>query len=550
MLRWAGLLLVGAVTCLLCLEAQGDKGPGPGTAGPRADRITIDTLAAYGKLELPPVTFFHDKHTEALKKEKKDCQACHLEEKGKLSLTYKRTKATKPEDIQLIYHEGCIGCHMDMAAQGKHTGPLDGFCRACHNAAPPAGVALEAGLDKVLHYRHVASKDISVPKNKDNCGACHHEYDQKTQKLVYAKGKESSCRYCHGQKEAGGAVSLRQASHQQCVLCHLELASKGVKENGPYTCAGCHGAAGQAVTAKNNQAAEAKLPDKQVPRLNRGQPDATLIAWGGKTDRTAKTVRLNPVPFDHKAHETYSDSCRVCHHASFDSCGKCHTLLGAKEGGGVTFEQAMHLPTSKHSCIGCHNTKKAATTCAGCHQQMPRKEVADASCNLCHQPLPKGVLPVNEELSLTPDQKTAVAEIMLKGRNLNPGTYPPESYPDQVVIKELSDQYEPVKFPHGKHMATLAKGTQGSRLAQYFHYEQGTLCQGCHHNSPASLKPPSCSSCHAKQFDARQPARPGLQAAFHGQCMGCHQEMAVKPVATACTECHPAKSKQPALRGN
>jgi Zn finger protein HypA/HybF involved in hydrogenase expression len=158
-------------------------------------------------------------------------------------------------------------------------------------------------------------------------------------------------------------------------------------------------------------------------------------------------------------------------------------------------------------------------------------------------PLPKGALPVSDELMLTPQQKTAVAEIMLKGRNLNPGTYPAESFPDKVVIQELSDQYEPVAFAHGKHVAALAKGTQGSRLAQYFHYEPGTLCQGCHHNSPASLKPPRCSSCHAQYFDVKQPARPGLQAALHGQCMRCHQEMAVKPVATACTECHQAKKK-------
>lgn len=543
MLRWAGMLLVGAATFFFCLEAQGDKGPAPAPAAPRPDRVTIDTLAAYGRLELPPVTFFHDKHTEALQKEKKDCQTCHLVEEGKMSLTYKRTKTTKPEDIQLIYHEGCIGCHMETAAAGKPSGPLDGFCRSCHNARPPAGAALDAGMDKVLHYRHVASKDISAPKDKDNCGVCHHDFDPKTQKLFYAKGKESSCRYCHGAKEAGGAVSLQQAAHQQCVLCHLDLANKGVKENVPYTCAGCHGAAGQALTAKNNQAALAKLPDKQAPRLKRGQPNATLIAWGAKDGKAGKPVLMNPVPFDHQSHEQYSDSCRVCHHASMDSCNKCHTLLGSKEGGNVTFEQAMHSRTSKSSCIGCHTAQQAPPNCAGCHGQLAQKPVADTGCNLCHMPLPKGALPVSEELMLNPQQKTAVAEIMLKGRHLNPGTYPPESFPDKVVINELSDQYEGVDFAHGKHLAVLAKGTQGSRLAQYFHHEQGTLCQGCHHNSPASLKPPRCSSCHAKHFDTKQPARPGLQAALHGQCMSCHQEMAVKPVATACTECHQAKKK-------
>jgi hypothetical protein len=543
LLRWAGLLLVGAAAMFFGGEAQGDKGSAPAPQEARPDRLTIDTLAAFGKLELPPVTFFHDKHTEALQKEKKDCQTCHLVENGRLSLLYKRTKAANPAELQTIYHEGCIGCHMEMAAAGKHTGPLDGFCRLCHNARPPAGAALEAGMDKVLHYRHVASKEISSPKDQDNCGVCHHLADPRTKKLVHVKGQESGCRTCHGEGKAGEALNLRQAAHQQCVLCHLELGGKGVKANGPYVCAGCHGAAGQALTAKNNQAALAKLPDQEVPRLNRGQPNATLIAWGAKDAKAAKPILMNPVPFDHQAHEKYTDSCRVCHHATMDACGKCHTLLGAKEGGGVTFEQAMHAPDSKSSCIGCHTARQAAPQCAGCHVQLPRKEVAGPGCSLCHLPLPKGALPVSEALLQSPQQKAAVAEIMLKGRTLNPGTYPAESVPDTVVIQDLADQYGPVTFAHRKHQVLLEKGTQGNKLAQYFHSEPGTLCQGCHHNSPASLKPPRCGSCHAAAFDARQPARPGLQAAYHGQCMVCHREMSVKPVATACTECHQPKKQ-------
>lgn len=547
LLSRAGILLVAAAAFFVCVAAQGGTGPSPAPgktpAPPRTDRIIIDTLAAYGKLELPPVAYFHDKHTEALAKEKKDCSTCHLTENGRMSFAYRRTSATRPEEIQGIYHAGCIGCHMEMAAQNKKTGPLDGFCRSCHNAAPPAAQPLPARLDKLLHYRHVASPDISAPKDKNNCGVCHHQADPQTGKLIYVKGKEDSCLTCHGEKAVGRVPSLRTASHEQCVRCHLELGAKGVKKNGPYeSCAACHSAAGQALIAKSNQAYVEKLPDRQVPRLMRGQPDAVLLTWLEKKAPAEPAARMDPVPFNHKAHEAYTDSCRSCHHTGISSCSSCHTLLGDKAGGGVTYEQAMHSPTSSHSCIGCHAARTRQPDCAGCHATMARKDAPDG-CRLCHQPLPKGTLPLNELASLTPEQRTAVAEIMLKSRPAQPAPLPPGQLPGTVIIGELSREYEPVAFDHADHVAKLAKAVQGSRLAQYFHGEALTLCQGCHHNSPASLTPPRCSSCHARDFDPRQPARPGLQAAYHGQCMSCHKEMQVKLAATACQECHTPKKK-------
>ena len=133
----------------------------------RPDLIKIDTLAAFGKLELPPVTFFHDKHTDVLLKEKKTCETCHLVEDDKLSLSFKRKKATKPAEIKDIYHATCIGCHMERAAEGKKTGPPDGFCRSCHNAEPQITTArLGVGLNKVLHFRHVDSKQIPATASR------------------------------------------------------------------------------------------------------------------------------------------------------------------------------------------------------------------------------------------------------------------------------------------------------------------------------------------------------------------------------------------------
>ncbi len=100
---------------------------------------------------------------------------------------------------------------------------------------------------------------------------------KKTEEAVYVKGKEDTCRDCHLGKPKDGVKSLEQAAHQQCVLCHLDLANKGVKDNGPYLCADCHGAAARALVAKQNQEVLAKLPNREVPRLLRGQPDAVLI---------------------------------------------------------------------------------------------------------------------------------------------------------------------------------------------------------------------------------------------------------------------------------
>jgi hypothetical protein len=546
LLRWAGILLVCASISFVCIEARGGGEPTKAPETGRPDRIKIDTLAAFGKLELPPVTFKHDKHTEALLKDKKSCDACHAVKDNKLCLSYKGTKAAKPTQIKDAYHASCIGCHNEMAKAGKETGPLDGFCRSCHDAKPQVAVArLDAGLDKVTHFRHVDSKSIAAnPADKNNCGTCHHEFDEKTKKIFYAKGKEESCRVCHGDRPQKGVKSLEMAAHLQCVQCHLDLAKKGVKEHGPFDCAGCHSPKGQALVAKKNQEVLAKLPDKAVPRLMRGQPDAALITYMTKeSDKGAKPSLMSPVAFDHKAHEKYNNSCRVCHHAGMQSCDTCHTLGGAQKGKFVTYEQAMHQKISQQSCIGCHAAKQTALSCAGCHNHMDKSSRPDdATCKLCHMQMPEGLSALRASLSST--QKSGIAEMMLKNRNMKPGTYPLAEIPDKVVIKDLSDKYEPVELKHRGHMQAIMKGLQGNPLAEYFHRDPGTLCQGCHHNSPPAKEPPGCINCHGKNYRVKEGNRPELLAAMHNQCMSCHRDMKVeKPADTSCIECHKAKQK-------
>ena len=79
-LSWTGIKLI-VFTVSICLTATGiygAKGPSESAAQKRADIIRIDAMQAFGKLERPPVTFLHQKHTEALAAQNKDCSACHL----------------------------------------------------------------------------------------------------------------------------------------------------------------------------------------------------------------------------------------------------------------------------------------------------------------------------------------------------------------------------------------------------------------------------------------------------------------------------------------
>ena len=90
---------------------------------------------------------------------------------------------------------------------------------------------------------------------------------------------------------------------------------------------------------------------------------------------------MNPVPFDHKAHEGYNDTCIVCHHASLDSCSKkCHTPTGSKEGNYVNLERAMHQKGYEKSCLGCHDINQNEPKCAACHASWQKDRKLESSC--------------------------------------------------------------------------------------------------------------------------------------------------------------------------
>jgi hypothetical protein len=89
----------------------------------------------------------------------------------------------------------------------------------------------------------------------------------------------------------------------------------------------------------------------------------------------------------------------------------------------------------------------------------------------------------------------------------------------------------------------MVKKLENSKLAQYFHYDENTLCLGCHHNTPAGDKPPRCGICHDKPFNENNLLRPGIMGSFHQQCIGCHQKMGIEKY-TGCTSCHKERKKE------
>jgi hypothetical protein len=246
---------------------------------------------------------------------------------------------------------------------------------------------------------------------------------------------------------------------------------------------------------------------------------------------------MNPVPFDHKAHENYNGSCIVCHHASLDACAQCHTQKGSRDGQFIRIEGAMHMRDERQSCLGCHANNQQKPECAACHSFMAENpEGGPQTCRACHMD------PLQETMGTFMPNDPNHAKKLLESRTDTTSTFDTDDIPEKVKINELSEKYDPVEFPHRKIVETLMKNIKDNKLALYFHPDKGTICQGCHHNSPASKKPPRCGSCHGTPFDERNAFRPGLKGAFHQQCMGCHEVLKmVKPASTACTDCHKEK---------
>ncbi len=189
----------------------------------RPDVIRIQTAARLKTLEMPPAVFLHDKHTQNVLTDGKDCTVCH---EKTTPYTFLNTAGMKDaKAMEQAFHNGCLGCHQEMGA-----GPQDGECRICHAERPDfVRDAKEVSMgDRSLHYLHVSSRAIvykgGVPNPEGvNCGVCHHVYDEKAGQLVWKPGAEDACASCHGKEANGSTPSLKTAMHDSCVPCHVRV---------------------------------------------------------------------------------------------------------------------------------------------------------------------------------------------------------------------------------------------------------------------------------------------------------------------------------------
>jgi hypothetical protein len=509
------IVLLGMLSsCRFSLDTWNLDGPAEQIA--RSDLVSMDWVAIFGELERPPVQFPHDLHTQMMKERNEDCTICHLvHDDGHLSSKYERLEDASEEEIRDLYHENCIACHKESASADAADGPV--ACGDCHRRQPTYASSRQPfGFDKSLHYRHIKASE-------EKCEACHHLYDEAAEKLVYVKGKESSCRDCHGEEKEENRSAFSVAAHHACIECHRDPPPElRTDSSGPQLCGGCHDQERQlAIQVVENP-----------PRLKREQPDFVLLTVP-EADLAASKWRT--VPFSHVKHEELVTSCRLCHHQTLDRCNECHSLTGSERGDGVTYQQAMHGMMSDHSCVGCHEEEKTAPACAGCHSLITQGDLPERACNICHAG------PEPESLDRLRSQFESMDDFRPLASAVGPG-FASSEIPESVTIGVMSGEYEPAVMPHRKIVEALSARIKESRIATHFHGGEDVICQGCHHHSPIGAEPPLCEHCHTAEFDETNPLKPGLQAAFHLQCLGCHKAMQIEEPKD-CVGCHREKQE-------
>lgn len=290
-----------------------------------------------------------------------------------------------------------------------------------------------------------------------------------------------------------------------------------------------------------------------------GAPSAIVIFPVGEKPNPA-AAGMAPVAFNHVIHEKWmaraDKDCMVCHHTGDPiACTNCHTVQGSPEGKNITLQQAMHAVNIKprkedtpNSCVSCHIAQTKDRNCAGCHGQLVRDARTRSSwCKVCHTITPAMTVDqmqagMNNRLPADVNEKLAVETAVSRAQT---SYLSPLLAPYKVNIDTLKGKYEGADFNHRHHVQSMLDRIQDSQLAGAFHTQRATICMTCHHNSPASLTPPKCVSCHTTEIDRLKPSQPRLMAAFHLECMNCHTDMKVaRPRNTDCTTCHKIRPVQ------
>ncbi len=153
-----------------------------------------------------------------------------------------------------------------------------------------------------------------------------------------------------------------------------------------------------------------------------------------------------------------------------------------------------------------------------------------SSCDVCHSgPLAQvGMFASSAPFPAEPHFENLMVHLRDRQANF-------DDFPDTVTIGSLADEYVPVEMPHRLMVVRLDAVVRESKLATAFHGVSEAVCAGCHHNAPIGDRPTPCGSCHGLESETGRDL-PGLEAAFHRQCIGCHQRMGV--AKQGCTDCH------------
>ncbi len=176
------------------------------------------------------------------------------------------------------------------------------------------------------------------------------------------------------------------------------------------------------------------------------------------------------------------------------------------------------LTTGLLLCIGLALAGTASVA------QMPQRQKAapqtgKLECLDCHD----CEVPTLREPCLKPCPSTAMVHSTAK--------HELAEAPDTIMLSEIADQFQPVRFNHKLH-AEMA--------------EMGQDCATCHHYSPPGHIPP-CKECHGGETNPTNLKQPTLKGAYHRQCLSCHREWSHD---TKCVLCHtPADGKTAAAFG-
>lgn len=68
----------------------------------------------------------------------------------------------------------------------------------------------------------------------EECGECHHVYDDEGNRVEDESSEDQMCADCHGSEDEGRKPALMKAYHLNCKGCH---ATQGA---GPVMCGECH----------------------------------------------------------------------------------------------------------------------------------------------------------------------------------------------------------------------------------------------------------------------------------------------------------------------